>query len=153
MEVIAIGSDHAAFQLKENIREFLVELGYRIIDLGTDSQKSVDYPDYGIAVGEAVAKGVCERGIVICGTGIGISISANKVKGIRAAACSDPYSARLAREHNNANVLALGARIVAPEYARSIVQAWLDAKFLGGRHQQRIQKIARYESGDPQWKE
>ncbi|HOO42493.1 MAG TPA: ribose 5-phosphate isomerase B, partial [Bacteroidales bacterium] len=114
MEVIAIGSDHAAFQLKENIREFLVESGYRVIDLGTDSRKSVDYPDYGIAVGEAVANGVCERGIVICGTGIGISISANKVKGIRAASCSDPYSARLAREHNNANVLALGARIVAP---------------------------------------
>jgi ribose 5-phosphate isomerase B len=153
MEVIAIGSDHAAFELKENIREFLIEGGYKVRDMGTDSQQSVDYPDYGIAVGEAVAKGECERGIVICGTGIGISISANKVKGIRAAACSDPYSARLAREHNNANVLALGARIVAPEYARSIVKAWLDAKFLEGRHQKRIQKIARYESGDPQWKQ
>jgi ribose 5-phosphate isomerase B len=153
MEVIAIGSDHAAFELKENIREFLIESGYKVLDKGTDSHTSADYPDYGIAVGEAVAKGECDLGIVICGTGIGISISANKVTGIRAAACSDLYSARLAREHNNANILALGARIVAPEYARSIVQAWLDAKFLGGRHQQRIQKIARYESGDPQWKE
>lgn len=153
MEVIAIGSDHAAYELKENIREFLIESGYKVKDMGTDSLKSVDYPDFGIAVGETVAKGECERGIVICGTGIGISISANKVKGIRAAACSDPYSARLAREHNNANVLALGARIVAPEYARSIVKAWLDAKFLEGRHQKRIQKIARYESGDPHWKQ
>ena len=153
MEVIAIGSDHAAFELKENIREFLIESGYKVKDMGTDSLKSVDYPDFGIAVGETVAKGECERGIVICGTGIGSSISANKVKGIRAAACSDPYSARLAREHNNANVLALGARIVAPEYARSIVKAWLDAKFLEGRHQKRIQKIARYESGDPHWKQ
>ena len=153
MEVIAIGSDHAAFELKENIREFLIESGYNVKDLGTDSSRSVDYPDFGIAVGECVAKGECDRGIVICGTGIGISISANKVKGIRAASCSDPYSARLAREHNNANVLALGARIVAPEYARIIVKAWLDAQFLEGRHQKRIQKIARYESGDPQWKE
>ncbi len=153
MEVIAIGSDHAAFELKENIREFLIESGYKVIDMGTDSSRSVDYPDFGIAVGEAVSRGDCDRGIVICGTGIGISISANKVKGVRAAACSDPYSARLSREHNNANVLALGARIVAPEYARSIVREWLDAKFLGGRHQKRIQKIARYESGDPQWKQ
>jgi ribose 5-phosphate isomerase B len=153
MELIAIGSDHAAFDLKENIREFLIESGYKVLDKGTYNHTSVDYPDYGIAVGEAVAKGECDLGIVICGTGIGISISANKVKGIRAAACSDPYSARLAREHNNANVLALGARIVAPEYARSIVKAWLNAKFLAGRHQKRIQKIARYESGDPHWKQ
>ncbi|HOG25734.1 MAG TPA: ribose 5-phosphate isomerase B [Bacteroidales bacterium] len=149
MEVIALGSDHAAFQLKENIKEYLAGLGYQVRDFGTTGPDSVDYPDYGIAVGEAVSHGECDRGIVLCGTGIGISISANKVKGIRAAACSEPFSARLSREHNNSNVLALGSRIVAPEYARCIVKTWLDALFLGGRHALRIQKIAQYESGDP----
>lgn len=153
MEVIALGCDHAAFQLKENIKDFLIELGYQIRDLGTSGPGSVDYPDFGIAVGEAVSRGDCDRGIVMCGTGIGISISANKVKGVRAAACSEPFSARLSREHNDANVLALGSRIVAPEYARIIVKEWLDAKFLEGRHLNRIRKISRYESGDPQWKQ
>ena len=153
MEVIALGCDHAAYGLKENIKEYLTGLGYEVRDFGTDSAKSVDYPDYGIVVGEAVSRGACDRGIVICGPGIGISISANKVKGIRAAACSDLFSARLSREHNDSNVLALGARIVAPEYARSIVKEWLDASFEGGKHVRRILKIARYESGDPDWKQ
>ncbi|HHV03397.1 MAG: ribose 5-phosphate isomerase B [Bacteroidales bacterium] len=153
MEVIALGCDHAAFQLKENIKDFLIELGYQIRDLGTSGPGSVDYPDFGIAVGEAVSRGDCDRGIVMCGTGIGISISANKVKGVRAAACSEPFSARLSREHNDANVLALGSRIVAPEYARIIVKEWLDAKFQEGRHLKRIRKISRYESGDTQWKQ
>ncbi|MBP6867667.1 MAG: ribose 5-phosphate isomerase B [Bacteroidales bacterium] len=149
MEVIALGSDHAGFHLKENLKEYLTGLGYKVRDFGTGSPDRVDYPDFGIAVGEAVSRGECDKGIVVCGTGIGISISANKVKGIRAAACSEPFSARLSREHNNSNVLALGARIVAPEYARCIVKAWLDAKFQEGHHSRRIQKIAQYESGDP----
>ncbi|MDD4919324.1 MAG: ribose 5-phosphate isomerase B [Bacteroidales bacterium] len=149
MELIALGCDHAAYQLKENIKEYLIGLGYQVRDFGTLGPESVDYPDYGIAVGEAVSGGECDKGIVMCGTGIGISISANKVKGIRAAACSEPFSARLSREHNNSNVLALGSRIIAPEYARCIVKAWLDAKFEEGHHAKRIQKIAQYESGDP----
>lgn len=153
MDEIALGCDHAAFLLKENIKDFLTELGYRVRDLGTSGPDSVDYPDFGIAVGEAVARGDCDRGIIMCGTGIGISISANKVKGIRAAVCNDPFSAKLAREHNDANILALGSRIVAPEYARIIVKEWLDAKFLEGRHLNRIRKISRYESGDPQWEQ
>lgn len=145
METIAIGCDHAAYTLKENIKEYLKDLGYEVLDLGTHSEERVDYPDYGIAVGEAVAAGKCQRGIAICGTGIGISISANKVKGIRAAVCSEPVSARLAKEHNNANILAFGARIVAPEYAREIVKSWMDATFEEGRHRKRIDKIAAYE--------
>jgi len=149
MEVIALGSDHAGFHLKENLKEYLTGLGYKVRDFGTGSPDRVDYPDFGIAVGEAVSRGECDKGIVVCGTGIGISISANKVKGIRAAACSEPFSARLSREHNNANVLALGSRIVAPEYARYIVKEWLEAKFQEGRHAERALKIAQYESGNP----
>ncbi|HKM31724.1 MAG: ribose 5-phosphate isomerase B [Bacteroidales bacterium] len=146
MDTIALGCDHAAFSLKENIKEYLTELGYQILDLGTYSEERVDYPDFGIAVGEAVARGECDRGIVMCGTGIGISISANKVKGIRAAVCSEPFSARLSKEHNNSNVLAFGSRVVAPEYARTIVKAWLDATFQEGRHSLRIGKISSYEA-------
>ena len=146
MEVIALGSDHAGFHLKENIKEYLAGLGYKVRDFGTGSPDRVDYPDFGIAVGEAVARGECDRGIVMCGTGIGISISANKVKGIRAAVCSEPFSARLSKEHNNSNVLAFGSRVVAPEYARTIVKAWLDATFQEGRHSLRIGKISSYEA-------
>ncbi|NLA15320.1 MAG: ribose 5-phosphate isomerase B [Bacteroidales bacterium] len=146
MDTIALGCDHAAFSLKENIKEYLTEQGYKVLDLGTHSTESVDYPDFGIAVGEAVASGKCNKGIVICGTGVGISISANKVKGIRAAVCSEPVSARLSREHNNSNVLAFGSRIVAPEYARVLVKTWLEATFQGDRHSRRIDKISSYET-------
>lgn len=145
METIALGCDHAAYTVKENIKDYLTSLGYKVLDLGSHNEERVDYPDYGIAVGEAVAQGKCQKGIVICGTGIGISISANKVKGIRAAVCSEPVSARLSKEHNNSNVLAFGSRIVAPEYAREIVKAWLEATFEEGRHSKRIEKIAAYE--------
>lgn len=144
--VIAIGSDHAALKFKEEIKTFLIEKGHSIKDMGTYTEDRVDYCDYGFAVGESVAKGECERGLAFCGSGIGISISANKVKGIRAIVCSEPYSAKLSREHNDTNVLCLGARVVGIELAKMIIDVWLESKFEGGRHLDRIQKIARYES-------
>jgi len=143
---IAIGSDHAAFNFKEEIKKFLTEKGHTIKDFGTFSEERVDYCDFGIAVGESVAKGEYEKGLLFCGSGIGISISANKVKGIRAVVCSEPYSAKLSRAHNDTNVLALGARVVGIELAKMIIEIWLDTKFEGGRHLNRIQKIARYEN-------
>ncbi|HEV2136077.1 MAG TPA: ribose 5-phosphate isomerase B [Terracidiphilus sp.] len=144
--MIAIGSDHAAFEFKEAIKAWLAEKGYQLRDFGTCGNERVDYCDFGFRVGEAVASGVCEKGLVFCGTGVGISISANKVRGIRAVVCSEPYSARLSREHNDTNILALGARVVGIELAKMIIEAWLDARFEGGRHQERIDKIARYEA-------
>lgn len=145
---IALGSDHAAFSFKEEIKEFLKEKGHTIIDLGAFSEERVDYCDFGFAVGESVSKGVSERGLVFCGSGIGISISANKVKGIRAVVCSEPYSAKLSREHNDTNILALGARVVGIELAKMIIEIWLNTKFDGGRHLKRIQKIANYENSN-----
>lgn len=135
---IAIGSDHAGFALKEVVRKMLIEEGHDVNDVGPYSADRVDYPVYGKKVGEEVAKGGCEKGIVICGSGIGISIAANKVKGIRAALCSEPLSARLAREHNDANVLAMGARLVGETMAAEIVKAFLQGEFQGGRHQDRV---------------
>lgn len=143
---IAIGSDHAAFRFKEEIKAFLIEKGHSVKDLGTYTEERVDYCDFGFAVGESVAKGECERGLALCGSGIGISISANKVKGIRAIVCSEPYSAKLSREHNDTNVLCLGARVVGIELAKMIIDIWLETNFEGGRHLDRIQKIARYEN-------
>ena len=145
MAVLAIGSDHAAFTFKEEIKAFLEEKGHTVKDFGTCNLNSVDYCDFGFAVGESVAKGECEKGLIFCGTGIGISISANKVKGVRAAVCSEPYSAKLSREHNNSNVLALGARVVGIELAKMIIETWLEAEFQGGRHADRVQKIIDYE--------
>jgi ribose 5-phosphate isomerase B len=145
--MIAIGSDHAAFAFKEEIKAYLIGKGYQVRDFGTCGPERVDYCDFGFSVGEAVAAGVCEKGLVFCGTGVGIAISANKVKGIRAVVCSEPYSAKLSREHNNTNILALGARVVGIELAKMIVDVWLDAQFHGGRHQDRLDKIARYEGG------
>lgn len=142
---IAIGSDHAAYKFKEELKIYLQESGYSIKDYGTYSEERADYPDFGIAVGEAVAAGECEMGIVFCGTGVGISISANKVKGIRAVVCSEPYSAKLAKQHNNANVLAIGARVVGIELAKMIIDEWINAKFEGGRHADRVKKISDYE--------
>ncbi len=144
---IAIGSDHAGFALKEEIKKFLEEKGIEVVDFGTHSEERVDYPDYAIPLAESVAKGEEELGILICGTGIGMSIAANKVKGIRASLVSDVYSAHSAREHNNANVLCMGGRVLGTELAKEITNAWLDAKFSGGRHERRIEKIAKYESG------
>ena len=138
---IAIGNDHTAVDLKNTISDYLKELGYEVINLGTDSRESCDYPIYGEKVGRAVADGEADLGIAICGTGVGISLAANKVKGIRACVCSEPYTAKLSRMHNNSNVLAFGARVVGDELAKMIVKEWLDAEFEGGRHQRRVDKI------------
>lgn len=144
--MIAVGSDHAGYDLKNKIIQFLSENGYEYKDFGTHSNAdSVDYPDFAFAVATAIKKGECEKGILVCGTGIGISISANKVDGIRAALCTDGYMARLSREHNDANVLALGARVIGEGVALDIVDIWLKTEFLGGRHKTRIDKIAEIE--------
>ena len=142
---VAIGADHAGFELKEIIKLTLDELrvGYR--DFGTDSDESVDYPDYAAKVGRAVAGGDFDRGILVCGTGIGMALAANKIAGIRAAPVVDLESARLAREHNNANVLAIGARVTAPERALDLVRVFLRTEFEGGRHERRLQKVAALE--------
>ncbi|MBQ1822601.1 MAG: ribose 5-phosphate isomerase B [Lachnospiraceae bacterium] len=142
---IAIANDHAATQMKKDIVAYLEEKGYEVVNFGTDGDASVDYPEYGCKAAEAVASGECEQGVLICGTGIGISLAANKVPGIRAAAVSEPVSARLCKEHNNANIIAFGARIVGLEEAKAIVDAFLTASFLGGRHQRRVDMITEIE--------
>lgn len=141
MARIAIGSDHAGFDLKEAIKELLTELGHEAVDFGTDGKTSVDYPDFAGPAAQAVAQGDCDRGILVCGTGIGMSIAANKVAGIRAALVHDLLSARLTREHNDSNVLCLGQNIVGRAVALEIVRVWLGADFEGGRHDRRVQKI------------
>jgi len=143
---VALGSDHAGFPLKEALKGWLKEKGYEVIDKGTYDESSCDYPDFGKAVGLEVAAGGADRGIVVCGSGIGISIAANKVKGIRAALCGDIYSARMSRLHNNANVLALGQRVTGVGLAMEIVDTWLNTEFEGGRHQARLDKISRIET-------
>ncbi len=146
---IAIASDHAGFEVKEELKPLLNELGVEVEDLGTTSNASVDYPDYAKEVGEAVAHGKADEGILVCGTGIGMAISANKVYGIRAALAWNEDTARLAREHNNANVLAIGARTTPKEEIEKIVRAWFEAKFEGGeRHERRIEKIRQMESAE-----
>lgn len=139
--MIAIGSDHGGYELKEHIKKHLVENGVEVKDFGTFSEASVDYPDCAKPVCEAVINGEAERGILLCGTGIGISIAANKYKGIRAALCSDVYSATMAKQHNNANILCLGGRVTGRELAFMIVDTWLKTEFEGGRHADRIKKI------------
>lgn len=145
---IAFGSDHVGLELKPVIMDYVKELGYEVHDFGTDSKERTDYPIYGKKVGEEVASGNYDLGIVICGTGVGISLAANKVKGIRACVCSDCYSAKLSRMHNNTNILAFGSRVVGPELAKMIVKSWLDAKFLGGRHERRVEELAAIENSD-----
>ena len=135
---IALAADHGGFELKEKVKEYLQEKGYELLDLGTHNEESVDYPNYGRACGEAVVKGDAEKGIVVCGTGIGISIAANKVKGIRCALCTNTFMAEMASRHNNANVLSLGGRVLEPELALQIVDVWLNTEFEGGRHQRRV---------------
>lgn len=142
---IAIGADHAGFQLKTAIVQYLQERGYEFQDFGVFSSESVDYPDQAALIAKAVAGGDFDQGIIICGTGIGVSIAANKIPGIRAALCHDVFSARMARAHNNSNVLALGARVVGPGLAEAIVEAYLEAEFAGGRHQLRVDKISKLE--------
>ncbi|MBS5939506.1 ribose 5-phosphate isomerase B [Clostridium sartagoforme] len=142
---IAVGSDHGGVELKEEIKKFLNREGYEFKDFGTNSTESCDYPDYALPVAEAVAAKEYDLGILICGTGIGIGIAANKVPGIRAALCSDTFSAHATREHNNANILTLGQRVVGPGLAIDIVKTFLNTEFEGERHQKRIDKIAEIE--------
>lgn len=139
---IAIGSDHGGFELKEAIRDYLVELGHEAMDLGTYSLESVDYPEYGEKVARAVVNGEADRGIVICGSGIGISIAANKVKGARAALCTNSYCAKMSRRHNNANILAMGGRVLGLDLAKDIVETFLREEFEAGRHERRVNKLA-----------
>lgn len=139
---VAIGSDHAGYPLKEDLVEALRNEGYQVNDLGTFSTESVDYPAIAREVAQAVASGRYARGIIVCGTGIGVTIAANKIKGIRAAACSEPYSAMMSRAHNNANILGLGARVVGPGLAIEIARAFLETDFeAGSRHEQRVSMI------------
>ena len=145
---IEIGYDHSAVEMKTIIKEHMVNKGYEVLDLGTNSAESCDYPEYGEKVGRAVVSGEADLGIAICGTGLGISLAANKVKGVRACVCSEPYTARLSRMHNNANVLAFGARVVGSELAKMIVDEWLAAEFEGGRHQRRVDMIMAIEEKD-----
>lgn len=145
---IAIGNDHTAVEMKNHIKKFLEERGHEVVNFGTDAADRCDYPVYGKKVAEAVASGACERGVLICGTGIGISLAANKVKGIRAAVCSESYSARLTRQHNNANIIAFGARVVGEATAEMIVEEFINAEYEGGRHQKRIDMITAIEQGE-----
>jgi ribose 5-phosphate isomerase B len=138
---IAVGSDHGGFELKESVKEFLEKEGIKYQDFGTHDTGSVDYPDFARKVTSAVVSGECDRGILCCGTGIGISMAANKVPGIRAALCGDCYSAKMSRLHNHANVLCMGGRVVGAGLALDIVKVWLETGFEGGRHQRRIDKI------------
>lgn len=142
---IAIASDHGGYRLKETLIPFIASLDHEIDDMGCFSEASVDYPDYAFPLCESVAAGAHDRGILICGTGIGMSICANKADKIRCALCCDALSARLTREHNDSNVLALGGRIIGVETAKEIVRVWLETGFSGGRHEKRLQKIAGYE--------
>ncbi len=145
---VAIGADHGGYQLKEKIKEFLIENGYEIVDFGTHSEDSIDYPEIAYPLAKAVSNGECDRGILICGTGIGMSLVANKVKGIRAALCSDVYSARYSVLHNNANVLTFGGRVIGEGLAKEIVSAWLSESFSQGeRHVRRVNKIKKIEEG------
>ncbi len=143
---LAIASDHGGYVLKEDLRAYLEGLGHEVQDFGCSSTESCDYADFAAPAARAVAEGVCERGIVICTTGIGVSITANKIKGVRCALCSEPWSAEMTRRHNNANVLAMGAGAVGPVLARRIVDAFLTHEFEGGRHQRRVDKIAALET-------
>lgn len=142
---IAIGNDHAATELKFQIKEYLESQGHEVINFGTDTNDSCNYPEFGEAVGKAVVSGEAEAGVLICGTGVGISIAANKVNGVRAVVCSEPVTAKLSKEHNNSNIVAFGARIVGLEMAKAIVDAWLGAEYQGGRHQMRVDMLTAIE--------
>lgn len=143
---IAMGNDHTAIELKQAVKTHLEGRGFEILDLGTNTTESCDYPVYGEMVGRAVVAGEADLGILICGTGVGISLAANKVKGVRACVCSEPYTAKLSRMHNNSNVLAFGARVVGDEMAKMITDEWLDAVYEGGRHQRRVDLLMEIEN-------
>ena len=144
---IAIGNDHTALEMKEHIKKYLEDKGYTLVDFGTYTAERTDYPIYGKRVADAVASAECDLGILICGTGIGISLAANKVKGIRAAVCSEPYSAEMTRRHNDANIIAFGARVVGVATAERIVDAFLEAEYEGDRHAARVDMIKAIEDG------
>ena len=145
---IGIGNDHAALEMKNQVMEYLEERGYEVINYGTNTPESCNYPEFGEKVGRAVVSGEVDCGILICGTGVGISLAANKVKGVRAVVCSEPYSAKLSKQHNNTNILAFGARVVGIELAKMIIDEWLGAEFEGGRHQTRVDMIMAIENKD-----
>ena len=151
MAVIALGADHAGLPLKEVVKTWLRGNGHDVLDVGTHTSDSVDYPDYAALVADALLGGTAERGILVCGTGIGMAIAANKVPGVRAASCADTYTARMAREHNDTNVLALGARITGHEAAIDIVRVWLETPFAGDRHARRVEKLAAIERKESRW--
>ena len=138
---VALGCDHAGWELKERLKAWLIQTGHQVLDFGTHSPDSVDYPDYALQVADSIANGKAERGVLVCGTGIGMAMTANKVPGVRAAFCPDPFTARLSREHNDANVLTLGGRLMGSEMAIEILGIWLATPFQGGRHSRRIEKI------------
>ena len=142
---IGIGNDHVAVEMKNEIKAHLESQGHEVVDFGTNSTESFNYPVSGYKVGRAVADGEVELGVLICGTGVGISLAANKVQGVRACVCSDPYTAKLSREHNNTNIIAFGARVIGPELAKMIVDEWLGAEFQGGRHQVRVDMLKEIE--------
>ena len=143
---VVIGADHAGYGLKEEIKEVLRQLSIEFLDVGTmNSEASVDYPDFAEAVARKVASGEFDRGIIVCGTGVGVAIAANKVKGIRAANCNDVVCAKFSREHNDANILTMGSRIIGPAVANEIVKTWLGTEFEGGRHARRVEKISQLE--------
>jgi len=142
---VVVASDHAGYDLKEFLKKFLLEAGYEVRDLGTDSTAPVDYPDFAGAAAQAVASGAAWRGIIVDAAGIGSAIAANKVAGVRAASCYDATTARNSREHNDANILTLGSRLLTPEAAREVLRVWLETEFAGGRHQRRIDKIVALE--------
>lgn len=135
---VAIGNDHSAVEMKNQVVEYLEAKGFEVVNCGTDSNERCDYPIYGEKVGRAVANGEVDRGILICGTGLGISLAANKVKGVRAALCSEPYTAKMSRLHNDANILAFGARVIGIEMAKMIIDTWFSTEFEGGRHTDRV---------------
>ncbi|MBP2651088.1 MAG: rpiB [Firmicutes bacterium] len=144
--LVAIGSDHGGFRLKEEIKKYLTKNGVAFSDFGTDSTESVDYPAIARDIAKAVADGQCQRGIIVCGTGIGVSIAANKIKGIRAALCHDEFSAEMSRAHNDANVLTMGERVIGVGLALAIVDKWLSTQFEGGRHAKRVAMLAELEN-------
>ena len=147
---IAVGADHAGFPLKQDVLQWLGELGHDVLDCGTDGPASVDYSDFARAVGEAVRAGQAELGVLVCGTGQGVAMAANKMRGVRCALCNDPYSARLTREHNDANVLAMGARVIGPGLARDVLEQFLGTPFSSeARHQRRIDKMMELEATAP----
>ena len=145
---IAIANDHTAIEMKQHIVAHLEARGFEVLNLGTDTEERMDYPIYGKRVADAIVGGTADLGVLICGTGIGISLAANKVKGIRAAVCSEPYSAMMTRRHNNANIIAFGARVVGTATAEMIVDAFLDAEYEGGRHGVRVDMISAIENGE-----